>query len=136
MKNVRIILKLLILPLIVLFGLIVWYLGTSGLEVAKDIQTENDFSALSTQLRIYAEEGGGIPTIDQGLDALVSRPTIPPLPKKWDQLMAYVPKDPWHREYQYRQIDEKTFELRSEGEIAGDSSDDMVHQGTYHTKSD
>jgi general secretion pathway protein G len=132
MKSVRIILKLLILPLVVLIGLFVWYIGTSGLEVAKDIQTENDFYALSTQLKTYADEGGRIPTTEQGLDALVSRPTLPPLPKKWDQLMAYVPKDPWHREYQYRQIDEKTFELRSEGEKAGDPSDDLVHQETYH----
>jgi type II secretion system protein G len=136
MKSVRIILKLFILPLIVLIGWIVWYFGTSGLEVAKNIQVENDFSALSTQLGIYADQGGRIPTTEQGLEALVSHPTIPPYPKKWDQLLFNVFKDPWHREYQYRQIDEKTFELRSEGERADDPSDDMVHRGTYHTKSD
>jgi type II secretion system protein G len=136
MKSVRIILKILCLPLIVLLGWMVWYFGTSGLEVAKDIQVELDFYAFSTQLKTYAELAGQIPTTEQGLEALVSHPTIPPYPKKWDQLLFNVFKDPWHREYQYRQIDEKTFELRSEGERAGDSSDDMVHQETYHTKSD
>lgn len=125
------ILKLLMLPLLVLGGLFLWHKLTGGLYVARDIQAENDFMAYSTQVKIFADENGFIPTTEQGLEALVVRPILEPIPGRWTQLMSEVFKDPWGRDYQYRQIDWKTFEIRSQGEKADDPSDDMVHRGIW-----
>ena len=38
----------------------------------------------------------------QGLKALVEKPTSTPLPRRWTQIMDKVPKDPWDNEYVYK----------------------------------
>ncbi len=53
----------------------------------------------------YIVEQGQPPTMDQGLEALVRAPTIPPLPHKYPPGgylgSRRVPRDPWKREYVY-----------------------------------
>lgn len=61
-----------------------------------------DFSSIGSALRNYKINTGHYPTTEQGLKALVERPTIPPFPDDWMQVMTKVPKDPWGNEYRYR----------------------------------
>lgn len=53
----------------------------------------------------YQIEQGRIPTMEQALDALVRRPTAPPVPETYpkDGYLASrnLPRDPWNHEYVY-----------------------------------
>ena len=58
-------------------------------------------SAVETKLREYRLLGGIYPSQEQGLAALVTRPTTDPMPKRYSQLYSEVPLDPWHNEFKY-----------------------------------
>jgi type II secretion system protein G len=82
------------------------------------IQAENDLLAITTQLRTYELYSLRLPTTEQGLKALIEKPTVPPIPRRWEQLMEKFPTDPWGNPYQYRlnsQNNPPTFELFSFG---------------------
>ena len=73
------------------------FLGSSKTKTAA-LQIEN----LSSTLDLYRLEIGRYPTNEEGLEALVSRPSDAP---NWNGPYlknAQVPKDPWGFEYQYR----------------------------------
>jgi general secretion pathway protein G len=53
----------------------------------------------------YADENGAPPTTEQGLDALIHRPTVRPLPPYWRPYLSgveQIPKDPWGNDYVYQ----------------------------------
>lgn len=66
---------------------------------AAKVQIEN----FSTALEMYAESAGGFPTTAQGLEALVAKPSSPPVPRNWSKTLNRdeIPKDPWGNPYQY-----------------------------------
>jgi general secretion pathway protein G len=72
---------------------------------AKQTKALAEIVHLKTALGLYRLDAGCFPTQEQGLQALVQRPTVPPVPAKY-QASGYldggkVPKDPWGREYIY-----------------------------------
>ena len=60
---------------------------------------------LKSAVQLYQAEQGRLPTMEQGLEALVRRPTLPPVPARYpaDGYLESrrVPLDPWGREYIY-----------------------------------
>ena len=54
-------------------------------------------------LNLYRLDNGRYPTQEQGLRALVEKPTTEPIPNNWKGggYMDRVPVDPWGKEYQY-----------------------------------
>ena len=54
-------------------------------------------------LKLYRLDNGFYPSTDQGLGALVQRPTTNPVPGNWKQggYLERLPKDPWGSDYQY-----------------------------------
>ena len=84
--------------------------------------------ALGTQIQVYESRNLTPPTTEQGLQALVQRPTSDPVPEKWTQLMEEVLKDPWGKQYQYKQPAERSkkgYDLYSLGPDGVDSEDDI-----------
>lgn len=75
---------------------------TSGERAVISEARWSDLSSISSALRTYKINAGHYPSTEQGLQALVERPTIPPLPEDWVKLADRVPKDPWGNEYRYR----------------------------------
>jgi general secretion pathway protein G len=65
-------------------------------------RTEADIEHLRMQLLLYRTKTGALPNTDQGLKALVSRPSGDPQPAHWKQYLSELPVDPWGSEYQYR----------------------------------
>ena len=58
---------------------------------------------LQTQLAIYRQLNGFYPSTEQGLEALVTRPTSSPIPQHWKQLVFHDTLiDPWGRSVVYR----------------------------------
>ena len=54
-------------------------------------------------LKLYRLDNQRYPTTEQGLVALVARPTEAPIPANWkpNGYLERLPKDPWGRPYQY-----------------------------------
>jgi general secretion pathway protein G len=75
------------------------YLMKDNLVITHDVRAANDIQAISTQLMIYENLNGSLPSTAQGLIALVERPTTEPLPRKWKRLMKDLPVDPWGNVY-------------------------------------
>ncbi len=85
---------------------------------AKDTKVQADFQTLSTDLMMYNARNGTFPTTDQGLMALVQKPSSDPVPVSWVQARSTVPLDPWKRPYHYQCPGTKnpdTFDLWSSG---------------------
>jgi general secretion pathway protein G len=79
---------------------------------------------------IYRTEQGALPTLAQGLDALVAKPTLPPVPEHYptDGYLpsTEVPPDPWGNAYIYLvpARSGKSFEIisyGSDGEPGGEN---------------
>lgn len=70
---------------------------------AEAVTTGGKVKGLETALTGYKISNLVYPTQEQGLEALVKRPSAAPAPKRWTQLLkedALV--DPWGRKFQYR----------------------------------
>lgn len=99
-----------------------------NVEAAKMQAVDADITTISTQLKTYEMMNLFYPTTQQGIQALMTRPTAEPVPRRWIQLMDQVPLDPWHRVYLYRYPGTKNprgFDLYSQGPNLEDPSDDI-----------
>lgn len=72
-------------------------------DQARAARAQADIAALSSALNLYRLDNGGYPTTEQGLEALVTRPTSSPVPGNWASggYMDRVPADPWGNAYLY-----------------------------------
>ena len=72
-------------------------------DKARLVQVKNDIRAVETALKLYKLDNYVYPTTDQGLEALVTKTTIPPEPRQWKEggYLNSVPKDPWGFPYNY-----------------------------------
>ncbi|OOZ39170.1 type II secretion system protein GspG [Solemya pervernicosa gill symbiont] len=72
-------------------------------DAAKKTKAQFDIRSLETALDRYRLDNHHYPTTDQGLDALVSKPSDSPEPRNWKSggYIARLPQDPWGSDYQY-----------------------------------
>jgi general secretion pathway protein G len=72
-------------------------------DEARRVAAKADTAAIVQALKLYRLDNGSYPQTDQGLAALVQRPTTNPAPPNWKQggYLDKLPKDPWGRDYQY-----------------------------------
>jgi len=72
-------------------------------DEARVVAARADIAAVTQALKLYRLDNTIYPTTDQGLAALVSRPTNDPVPLNWKPggYLDRVPKDPWGTDYQY-----------------------------------
>src|ERR1700691_200072 len=70
---------------------------------ARIIAAKQDISALMQALKLYRLDNLAYPSTEQGLQALVVRPTTPPVPPNWKGggYLERLPKDPWQHDYRY-----------------------------------
>lgn len=109
---------LVVLGLILLLAAGSFFIGGTNTGTPKTMVVKSDFQAIGSALRSYKINAGHYPSTEQGLQALVECPTIPPLPEDWVQIFDKIPADPWKRVDQYRLVGEEPhtrFELRSLG---------------------
>lgn len=71
-------------------------------DEARVVKAKQDVLSIQNALDLYKLDNGIYPSTDQGLMALVEKPTSNPVPREWKQpYLKSVPKDPWGREYLY-----------------------------------
>lgn len=78
-------------------------------EQARRVKVKQDILAIQSALDLYKLDNGMYPTTDQGLQALVTKPTTPPVPRNWksDGYLQETPVDPWGEAYQYLNDNDK-----------------------------
>ena len=76
-----------------------------------------DMASIRQALDLYRLDNGGYPTTEQGLEALVERPTRAPLPKAWRNpgYLTRLPVDSWSHPYVYVLVTPERFALKSLG---------------------
>jgi len=72
-------------------------------DEARVVAAKQDIATLMQALKLYRLDNSRYPSGDQGLQALVSKPTSEPLPNNWKSggYVERLPKDPWGNPYQY-----------------------------------
>ncbi len=85
--------------------------GTVGVAVwnwvpkARIARAQADIEALKNAVALYKADNFAVPTQRQGLEALVEKPSLAPIPKNWKEGgyldSAVLPADPWGNPYVY-----------------------------------
>jgi general secretion pathway protein G len=72
-------------------------------DEARVVAAKQDVGTIVQALKLYRLDIGRYPTTDQGLKALVEKPTSEPVPQNWKMggYLDSLPKDPWGNLYQY-----------------------------------
>ena len=72
-------------------------------DQAKVTVAKGDIKAIAAALDMYKLDNFNYPSTQQGLNALVEKPSGSPQPRNWnrDGYLKRVPKDPWGNDYQY-----------------------------------
>ncbi len=72
-------------------------------DQAKVTAAHTDIQAISTALEMYRLDTFNYPSTQQGLEALVTRPSGTPLARNWNPqgYLKSLPVDPWGTPYQY-----------------------------------
>ncbi len=72
-------------------------------DQARQVAASADIRVIMQQLKIYRLDNTFYPSTDQGLQALIVKPTTNPIPMNWKQggYLERLPNDPWGRPYLY-----------------------------------
>jgi general secretion pathway protein G len=90
-------------------------------EEAKRLKARMQVEQLEQALKLYYLDNGEYPTTEQGLNALVEKPTTEPMPKRWKEEgyleKKKIPVDPWGNPFVYISpgVHSKDFDLVSYG---------------------
>lgn len=127
-----------LLEMVIVLGIIAMILGGAifamrGIgDAAKLRQVESDFKSFQSALAMYKLNAGSYPTTQQGLKALVEKPSSTPVPRRWVQVMSKIPADPWDSAYGYKFPGKKRaneFEMVSKGpDGMENTADDLSSQ--------
>ncbi|MDB6140816.1 MAG: ral secretion pathway protein [Verrucomicrobiaceae bacterium] len=97
-----------LVEMVLVLGIIALLLGagiynlTGVLDSGKIKRAKADIATYGSALRTYELNGGFLPSTEQGLNALVERPSARPAPASWTQVMKKLTADPWGNPYNYR----------------------------------
>ena len=97
-------------------------------DEARIVAAKQDVASLVQALKLYKLDNLGYPATEQGLQALIHKPTTPPLPTNWkpDGYVERLPKDPWGRDYLYLNPGQRNeidvFSRGADGEPGGEGS--------------
>ncbi len=68
---------------------------------ARVTAARTDVNNLMQALKLYKLDNQRYPSAEQGLQALLTRPTTGPAAPNWKPYLDKLPNDPWGRSYQY-----------------------------------
>ena len=68
---------------------------------ARSTAARTDVNNLMQALKLYRLDNQRYPAAEQGLQALVVKPSTGPAPVNWKPYVDKLPNDPWGRPYQY-----------------------------------
>ena len=93
-----------LMVVLVIIGVLAALIVPNVLDRADDARStaaRTDVTNLMQALKLYRLDNQRYPTSEQGLQALVARPSSGPPPINWKPYQEKLPNDPWGRPYQY-----------------------------------
>jgi len=93
-----------LMVVLVIIGVLAALIVPNVLDRADDARTtaaKTDIANLTQALKLYKLDNQRYPTADQGLQALVTKPTTGSAPTAWRPYLDKLPQDPWGKPYQY-----------------------------------
>ena len=93
-----------LMVVLVIIGVLAALIVPNVLDRADDARAtaaRTDVNNLMQALKLYRLDNQRYPTAEQGLQALVARPSAGPQPINWKPYLERLPNDPWGRPYQY-----------------------------------
>lgn len=98
-------------------------------EEAKRTKAAVQIRNFQSALDLYKLDNGVYPSTDQGMQALVEKPAIGEIPRRWKEggYIDKIPKDPWGNNYVYISPglhgDHDLYSYGADGEEGGESND-------------
>lgn len=120
-----------IIVVVVIIGILATLIAPKFLgrtDDARITKAKNDIKALESALELYKLDNYTYPTTDQGLEALVTKPSAEPAPANWKDggYIKHLSKDPWQRDYLYQSPGEHSeidiYTLGADGLEGGEGS--------------
>ncbi len=93
-----------LMVVLVIIGVLAALIVPNVLNRADDARitaARTDVNNLMQALKLYRLDNQRYPSAEQGLSALVTQPTVEPLPTQWKTYVDKLPNDPWGRPYQF-----------------------------------
>ncbi len=119
-----------IMVVVVIIGVLAALVVPGVLGRADDARVtaaRSDISSLMQALKLYKLDNQRYPSAEQGLEALVRKPTTGTIPNNWKVYVEKLPNDPWGRPYQYAnpgvQGEIDVFSFGADGQAGGEGTD-------------
>ena len=93
-----------LMVVLVIIGVLAALIVPNVLERADEARVtaaRTDINNLMQALKLYRLDNQRYPSAEQGLQALILKPTVPPIPPNWKPYLDKLPNDPWGQPYQY-----------------------------------
>ena len=93
-----------LMVVLVIIGVLAALIVPNVLERADDARVmaaKTDVNNLMQALKLYKLDNQRYPTSEQGLSALVTKPTTGQIPPNWKPYLDKLPNDPWNNAYQF-----------------------------------
>ena len=93
-----------LMVVLVIIGVLAALIVPNVLDRADDARVtaaRTDVNNLMQAVKLYRLDNQRYPTTQQGLQALVAKPTVGASPPNWKPYLDKLPSDPWGRAYQY-----------------------------------
>ncbi len=93
-----------LMVVLVIIGVLAALIVPNVLDRADDARVtaaKTDVGNLMQALKLYKLDNQRYPSGAQGLQALVTKPTVDPVPANWKPYLDKLPADPWGGAYQY-----------------------------------
>ncbi len=93
-----------LMVVLVIIGVLAALIVPNVLDRADDARVtaaRTDVNNLMQALKLYKLDNQRFPSTEQGLQALIVKPTTVPVPPNWKPYLDKLPNDPWGRPYQF-----------------------------------
>lgn len=93
-----------LMVVLVIIGVLAALIVPNVLDRADDARVtaaRTDVNNIMQALKLYRLDNQRYPSTDQGLTALVIKPSSGAVPPNWRPYLDKLPNDPWNRPYQY-----------------------------------
>ena len=119
-----------LMVVLVIIGVLAALIVPNVLDRADDARVaaaRADVNNLMQALKLYKLDNQHYPSAEQGLQALVTKPSVGVIPPRWKSYVDKLPNDPWGHPYQYAnpglkgEID--VYSLGADGAIGGEGKD-------------
>jgi general secretion pathway protein G len=91
-----------LMVVLLIIGVLAALIVPNVLDRADDARVtaaKTDVNNLMQALKLYKLDNQRYPSAEQGLQALLTKPTTAPVPPNWKTYLDQLPKDPWGKAY-------------------------------------